>query len=178
MIDGKYFLVGMPGSGKSTIGRFLAQKLGLPFIDLDEVIVRVEGQEITDIFKLKGEDYFRKLETRCLTNQIKLKGGFVLATGGGTPCFYGNMNLMNQNGLTIFIDAPTDILFNKLSKKGIQKRPLLTNLSRGDLFLELKNKLDDRKIFYNQSKIIIVQKFSDIHQLVNDAVLAIKSLEK
>lgn len=178
MIDKKYFLVGMPGSGKSSIGKLIAKKLELQFIDLDEVIVEFEGQSITEIFKSKGEDYFRELERKCLTNQMKLKRGFVLATGGGAPCFYDNMNQMNRNGATIFLDVPTDILFNKLSKKGIQKRPLLTNLSREDLYLELKNKLGDRKKFYERSKISIVQKFMDIHQLVNEAVLAIKNLEK
>ncbi len=178
MIDTKYFLVGMPGSGKSTIGKLIAKKLELQFIDLDEVIVELEGQSIKEIFKSKGEDYFRELERKCLTNQSKIKGGFVLATGGGAPCFYDNMNQMNRDGITIFLDVPTDILFNKLSKKGIQKRPLLTKLSREDLYLELKNKLSSRKRYYEQSKISIVQKFMDIHQLVNEAVLAIKNLEK
>lgn len=178
MIDKKYFLVGMPGSGKSSIGKLIAKKLELQFIDLDEVIVEFEGQSITEIFKSKGEDYFRELERKCLTNQMKLKGGFVLATGGGAPCFYDNMNQMNRYGATIFLDVPIDILFNKFSKKGIQKRPLLTNLSREDLYLELKNKLSSRNIYYKQSNIRLVQKFMNIQQLVDEAVLAIKILEK
>lgn len=168
----------MPGSGKSTIGKLIAKKLDLQFIDLDEVIVESEGHEITEIFKLKGEDYFRELETKCLTNQIELKESFVLATGGGAPCFYENMNLMNDNGVTIFIDVPPDVLLNKLSKKGIEKRPLLQKFSQDDLYLELKNKLVNRKKFYERSKIRLTQKFTNIQQLVNDAVLAIKNLEK
>lgn len=168
----------MPGSGKSSIGKLIAKKLELQFIDLDEVIIEFEGQSITEIFKSKGEDYFRQLEKNCLTNQSKIKGGFVLATGGGAPCFYDNMIQMNRDGITIFLDVPTDILFNKLSKKGIQKRPLLTNLSREDLYLELKNKLSSRNKFYEQSKIRLVQKFMNIQLLVDEAVLAIKNLEK
>jgi shikimate kinase len=178
MIKEKYFLVGMPGSGKSTIGRLLANKIELPFIDLDEVIVESEGQAISEIFKSKGEGHFRELERKCLINQVKLNGGFVLATGGGAPCFFDNMNLMNKGGTTIFINVSPEVLFNKFSKKGIKKRPLLTNLSRENLYLELRNKFEGRKKFYSQSKIRIVQEFTEISQLVNEVISAIQTLEK
>lgn len=178
MIEVKYFLVGMPGSGKSTIGKLLAKKLDLQFIDLDEVVVEQERQSIAEIFNSKGEDYFRKLEEECLIRQMKLEGGFVLATGGGAPCFYDNMGQMNTNGVTIFIDVPPDILYKKLSKKGIQKRPLLTNLSQDDLYLELRKKFTSRKKFYEKSKITLIQKFKDINQIVNEVIFAIKNLKE
>ncbi len=178
MKEKKYFLVGMPGSGKSTIGKLIAKKLKMQFIDLDEVIEEWDGQRISDIFSSKGEDYFRDIERQCLASQMKLQGGFVLATGGGAPCFFDSMSQMNKNGVTIYIDASAEVLFKKLSAKGIKKRPLLKKLSREGLYLELKNKHAVRKKYYEQSKICIGQKFLDIHRLVNETLLAINNLEK
>ncbi|MCK5700505.1 MAG: shikimate kinase [Cyclobacteriaceae bacterium] len=178
MRETKYFLLGMPASGKSTIGKAIARQFNLKFIDLDEVIVEKEGVAITEIFKTKGEDYFRELERKCLLNQIKLKDSFVLATGGGAPCFFDNMALMNKNGITIFLNVSVDDLFNKLSKKGTQKRPLLTNLSNDDLYLELENKLNDRKKYYEQSIICLDQNLNDINERVNQVIFAIKALKE
>ncbi|MCK5210444.1 MAG: shikimate kinase [Cyclobacteriaceae bacterium] len=178
MRETKYFLLGMPASGKSTIGKAIARQFNVKFIDLDEVIVEKEGVAITEIFKTKGEDYFRELERKCLLNQIKLKDGFVLATGGGAPCFFDNMALMNKNGITIFLNVSVDDLFNKLSKKGTQKRPLLTNLSNDDLYLELENKLNDRKKYYEQSIICLDQNLNDINERVNQVIFAIKALKE
>lgn len=174
----KYFLIGMPVSGKSTIGKIIARQFNVKFIDLDEVIVENEGVAITEIFKTRGEDYFRKLERKCLLNQINLKDDFVLATGGGVPCFFDNMALMNKNGVTIFLNVSVDDLFKKLSKKGTQKRPLLKDLSNDDLYLELENKLNDREKYYKQSKICLDQNLNDINERVNQVIFAIKSLKE
>ena len=178
MKEVKYFLVGMPSSGKSTLGKIVARKLNLKFIDLDKEIVIHEGMAIVDIFNTKGEEYFRELERKCLLDQIKLKKGFVLATGGGAPCFFDNMDQMNKYGVTIFLNISVDDLFNKLSKKGIQKRPLLKNLSNEGLYLELENKLNDRRKFYKKSKITIDQNLHDINERVNQVIFAIKSLKE
>ena len=178
MKEVKYFLVGMPSSGKSTLGKIVARQLNLKFIDLDKEIVVREGMAIVDIFNTKGEEYFRELERKCLLDQIKLKKGFVLATGGGAPCFFDNMDQMNKYGVTIFLNISVDDLFNKLSKKGIQKRPLLKNLSNEGLYLELENKLNDRRKFYKKSKITIDQNLHDINERVNQVIFAIKSLKE
>ena len=178
MKETKYFLVGMPASGKSTIGKVIARQFNMKFIDLDEVIFENEGMAITDIFKIEGENYFRELERKYLLNQIKRKDGFVLATGGGVPCFFENMSLMNKNGITIFLNVSVDDLFNKLSKKGTQKRPLLKNLSNDDLYLELENKLSDRKSYYEQSKICLDQNLNDVNERVNQIIFAINTLKE
>ena len=134
MREVKYFLVGMPASGKSTLGKLIAKQLNLKFIDLDnEVVLRAE-KPITDIFQAEGEDYFRVLERKCLEDQINRKESFVLATGGGAPCFFDNMAQMNQNGITIFLSISVDDLFSKLSEKGIQKRPLLKGINKEAYF--------------------------------------------
>lgn len=178
MKEVKYFLVGMPSSGKSTIGKIVARQLKLKFIDLDKEIVAHEGMAITEIFERKGEKYFRELERKYLLDQIHSRRGFVLATGGGAPCFFDNMAQMNKYGVTIFLNISVDDLFNKLSKKGIQKRPLLKNLSSADLFLELENKLNERRKFYKESIITIDQNIHDINERVNQVIFAIKSLKE
>lgn len=174
----KFFLVGMPASGKSTIGKLIAKQLGYNFIDLDKVIVEHEGMEISDIFSAKGEDYFREIERKLLLDLINLDEGFILATGGGAPCFFDNMQMMNQHGITIYLDVAVKDLFNKLSKKGTQKRPLLKNISMEDLFLELRNKLNVRKQYYEQSKICLEQNIGEITQRVNQVIFAVKTLEE
>ena len=89
-------LLGYMGSGKSTVGLELALHLAYDFIDLDKFIEEKEGATIREIFKLKGEIYFRKLENSCLSEIYSFKNNTVLSLGGGTPCFYGNMELINS----------------------------------------------------------------------------------
>jgi shikimate kinase len=119
------FLVGMPGSGKSTLGRILAEQLSLSFYDLDAEIERVQGRSITDIFKNDGEEAFRKIESTALLNVIDNNVDYVMATGGGTPCFHDGMQAMQRSGTTIYLDTPLHILVARTKKK--LHRPLLGN---------------------------------------------------
>lgn len=178
MISKKYFLVGMPASGKSTIGKIIADQLNVKFLDLDEEIVDKEKMSITDIFAKKGEAYFRDKERQCLLHLLDYNENYILATGGGAPCFFNNMDLMNNYGTTIFLDVALDDLFNKLSGKSNHKRPLLKNLSIDDLYLELKSKLEGRKIYYDQSKICLKQHLNDIDLRVKQVIEAINLSEK
>lgn len=178
MNEKKYFLVGMPASGKSTIGKLVAAQLGLRFFDLDHLIVEKNGMEITEIFALKGEDFFRQTEREQLKNVIENHPGFVLAAGGGTPCFFDNMDLMNKNGITIFLNVDIDDLHKKLSLKGIQKRPLLKDKSTDELYEELITKFDQRKSYYLKSKICLDQHLTDITDRVNQVIFAIKTLKE
>jgi shikimate kinase len=173
-----YFLVGMPASGKSTIGNLVARQLGLNFFDLDSMIVEMEGALITDIFKDHGEEYFREVEKACLMEFVQGHTNYVLATGGGAPCFFNNMELMNKNGTTIFLNVDLDDLYQKLSAKGTQKRPLLKDKSPEELYQELTSKYRHRKHFYLQSKICLDQRLSDITERANQVIFAIKTLEK
>jgi shikimate kinase len=178
MNNTNYFLIGMPSSGKSTVGKLLALQMGLIFIDLDEVIVEAEGMPITDIFMQKGEAYFRETEKKNLADQINKNSEFVMATGGGTPCFFDNMDLMKKNGVTIYLDVNPKELHNKLSKKGTHKRPLLKDVSSDKLYIELSQKLEDRRVYYEQAEICLVQNFNKIADRVNSVIDAIKELEE
>lgn len=107
----RVFLTGFMGCGKSFWGQQLAKERHIPFYDLDSYIEENEMCSINEIFATKGEDEFRKLENNYLSDLIHKKEKYVLATGGGTPCFYNNMKLINENGSTCYLNASEDLLY-------------------------------------------------------------------
>lgn len=151
----------MMGAGKSFWSRFLAKKLNYIAFDLDDVIIDNAGMSIAQIFDEKGEAYFRQLEAATLKD-FKDKDNFLLATGGGTPCFYDNMEWMNQNGQTIWIDESTDVLVKRLKPEKTH-RPLLANLSDEELSQFLNAKLEERAPFYKKAKYRIGPHLEEIH---------------
>ncbi|MEM9895913.1 MAG: shikimate kinase [Bacteroidota bacterium] len=127
----KIFLVGLPGSGKTTMGLNLAHHLNLQFIDLDLEIEKHENRTIQSIFKTDGEFFFRQLEKKYLEKFIDNQHAFVLATGGGTPCFFENMKKMKREGLTIWINTAISTIRKRL--RNDHSRPLLQENSLEDL---------------------------------------------
>ena len=119
-------LLGYMGSGKTTVGTLLAEKLHLPFIDLDRIIEKREQQSIADIFNTKGEAYFRLCEAQELSTIIKEASAFVLATGGGTPCFHDNMNLLNEHCTTFFLNCSAEEIRNRVTSS-TENRPLFNS---------------------------------------------------
>ena len=111
------------GSGKSTVGRKLSSATGLNFIDLDKYIQTREGRTVNEIFDKKGEDYFRQTEHRLLKEIIE-KDNFILSCGGGTPCFFDNISMMNKNGITIYLKMTVDAIYSRLLNSP-DNRPLL-----------------------------------------------------
>ena len=174
----KYIIVGMPSSGKTTIGKFVAAELGFRFFDLDGVIVEEEKKEISEIFKENGENHFRSLEKKFLDQLLAIDESFVLSVGGGAPCFYDNMQKLNEAGVTIFLDVPVEDLFAKLLKKGTKKRPLLRGKDKGELLEELQNKYETRLPFYSQSKLHLRQRFSSVNDRAIEVLEAIFKLEE
>lgn len=150
----KYFLIGYMACGKSRYGRAMAKEQGIPFIDLDAYIVRREVRTITDIFRSGGEQEFRKLERRCLWEVCELYESFVMATGGGTPCYSDNMEYMNRQGKTIFLNTDIDTLVERL-RRGKQKRPLVRNLEDEQLHDFVAGHLRERMPYYLQAQEVI-----------------------
>ena len=145
------FLVGMPGSGKSSVGALLAEQLGATFVDLDEAIVSEEGKPIAQIFEQSGEDYFRELEAKMLRQVAeKADESVMIACGGGTPCFHDNMTFINERGFCVFLNANKWILAKRLIGKG-QKRPLLTGKREVDLVNWLENTYLQRLPYYHMA---------------------------
>ena len=158
------FLIGMMGSGKSYWAKQLATALQYKLVDLDTVIEIENNATVSEIFELYGEQFFRNQETKYLRN-FDTKNNFVLATGGGTACFNNNMQWMNEQGITIWIDEPIDVLVNRLVKEKAH-RPLIKNLNDAELKYFLEQKLQQRKPFYSKAKYIISSKEDTTEKLI------------
>lgn len=163
-LSDKIILIGMPGSGKSTLGKELALRLNMPFVDLDAYIERRAGKAIKEIFEENGEDYFRNLESTALRTVLNAKDPFVLSTGGGAPCFKGNMELIANNGVVIFLDPPIDILAARLLNTDLAERPKLSG--RNDLMATLKTTYDQRTSFYRQAAYVISERDPSVDAVI------------
>ena len=149
------FLIGMPSSGKSTLGRQLAKRLSFQFVDTDELIENQEIASITDIFKYKGEDYFRLVESKILKG-IQPNQNLIVATGGGMPCFHGGMDFIKANGTSIFLNVSPEDLLKRIQKSEVNNRPLIDKkTSQQELLASIKKRYEDRLKFYEQADIQI-----------------------
>lgn len=145
------FLVGLPSSGKSTLGKRLARELGYRFVDTDKLIIREEGRSISDIFRDNGEPYFRLVESRVL-HTIKQGESLVVATGGGMPCFHDNMSYIKQMGLSVFLDVSPEVILERMHHHRADDRPL-NRLDDPGLLENLRQKYTNRRPFYIQADI-------------------------
>ena len=144
----KFFIVGMPASGKSRLGKYISSMTDLCFIDLDLEIEKKLDSNVKDIFEIKGEKFFRKFETKTLKEIIESESNFILASGGGTPCFNENMSIINNSGVSIFIDVKREILHERISRN--DKRPLLSGAVSLDK--KLSELYKERIEYYQKSK--------------------------
>lgn len=145
----------MPSSGKSTLGRHLAKRLDYQFIDMDDIIENQELMTIPEIFKYKGEDYFRQVESKVL-KEIKPAQKLVIATGGGAPCFFDNIDFIKKNGTSIFLNVQPEDLLKRIQKSDINHRPLINrNTTDESLLKNLQERCAYRLPFYQQADIQI-----------------------
>jgi shikimate kinase len=147
----KIFLIGMPGSGKSTLAKQVAAEMNLQFVDLDQEIEKEEQKTIADIFNQNGEDYFRQVESRLLRQWASSQNNLVIATGGGAPCFFKGIDVINENGISVYLDVPVADLIRRVSKK--PGRPLLDN--QEDLETKIKALREKRLWFYKQAHLTL-----------------------
>lgn len=148
----KIFLIGLPGSGKSTLGKELARKLELVFIDLDTEIEKACGKNVRTIFSEHGEVFFREREAQILKDYSERENGFVMATGGGAPCFHSGIDVMNQAGLTVFLDVPVDVIVQRLNEEEKRNRPLLNISALDTVQSHLESLLKQRREVYQQAR--------------------------
>lgn len=146
------FLIGFMGAGKSTIGPMLAQELTYEFADLDDYIESSEGITIKEIFEQKGEDYFRSVESRVLRSFADQDQAYIIASGGGTPCYNDNMSWMNQHGLTIFLNPGLEELVSRLGPMRAH-RPLLQKIPEDQLALHIGQMVLQRMPYYTQAQL-------------------------
>ena len=165
-------LIGYMGAGKTTVGKTLAKQLGRTFYDLDWYIEDRFHQRIPDIFREKGEEGFRKIEQRMLHETAAFEN-VVLACGGGTPCFFDNIDYMNSCGETLFLEASVDTIISHL-KISRTPRPLLQQKSGEELRQFIDEQLQTRLPFYQQAKytfnVDILDSFEKVNHLVNHII--------
>jgi shikimate kinase len=149
----RIYLVGLPGSGKTTLGTALAAALGLPFVDLDAEIEKEEGQAVPTIFSTKGEDHFRQVEARVLREWAGSPQSFVMGTGGGAPCFYQGMDAINSSGISIFLDVSVEEILRRLA--AFTNRPLLQAGDDQKKKEKLEGLRQTRLAIYRQATIIV-----------------------
>ena len=157
-------LVGYMGSGKSTVGKKLASKLRFSFYDTDQIIEEQYKISIYNFFEKYEEDVFRKIEYDVLKN-ILIHNNAVISTGGGTPCFRNNMDIINKNSYSVYIKMHIDSIETRLinSKKS---RPLLKDISQTNLKAFIEKQLLEREKYYNQANLIIKGEKLDINYLI------------
>ena len=156
------FLLGFMGSGKSHIGRLLSEHLCLSFLDLDHVLETYQGRKIADIFSKEGEIFFRNLETETLKN-FGNSSYTVVSLGGGAPCFNNNMALVKQLGISFYLQAPAEVLAQRLFSERAH-RPILHNTTEESFVGFIEGKLVERNPFYTQANYSVnaAQKDADI----------------
>ncbi len=145
------FLIGYMGCGKSTMGRAVSELTGIPFIDLDNYIERRFHLTVKAIFAERGEEGFRDVERRMLQEVADFED-VIVACGGGTPCFFDNMEYMNSHGTTVFLNTPIPRLHSRLMR-GRHKRPLIANKNEEELMEFIQKALADRMEHYTKAQI-------------------------
>lgn len=162
----KIFLIGFMGCGKTHWGQELSRKLRWPFFDLDEKIVEQKGKPITQIFEEEGEEQFRLLEKDILHLLVESHDAFVMACGGGTPCYYNNIDYLKSKGTVVWINCSVDCLHSRLVKEK-EKRPLIREIPNEQLKAYIIKKFSSRKIFYQQANVIIHEDELNVDKLVD-----------
>lgn len=148
------FLVGYMGCGKSTIGRALSRRLGKPFLDMDTVLEQRCGKRVGEIFDEIGEKGFRRLEREVLAGLVASHDDAVVATGGGAPCFFDNMDVMSRSGQTVYFQMSPEGLALRL-EHGRHKRPLLRDKSEEELVAFIRENVRRREPHYLRARLVI-----------------------
>lgn len=148
----KVFLIGYMGCGKTTVGKKLAARMHLPFMDLDAEVERVAGMTIPQIFRTQGEAAFRDLERSTLEGIASQVGSFILSTGGGTPCLGSNMDLMLRSGIVVYLQLSPNVLAARLLHNKA-RRPLVAYIPDGELPTFIAQHLAEREPWYHRAHI-------------------------
>lgn len=146
------FIIGYMASGKTTFGKALAERLNIPFIDLDSFIEEKEGIAVKEIFAQKGEKAFRELERDMLREAAESLTHGVIACGGGTPCHFDNMDFLNNKGITVFLETSTPVLISRLQAENAA-RPLVAGKSDDEIKEKVLTQLCERLPHYMEAKL-------------------------
>ena len=168
----RIIIIGYMGSGKTTVGHALSQELGLPFYDLDWYIETRMHRTVKQIFDEKGEEGFRKIE-HDLLHEVAEFEDVIISCGGGTPCFFDNIDYINRQGETVYLKCTTDVLYKHL-KMGKTVRPLLLNKTPDEVKTFIEAQLKQREPFYAKAKHIVDVSLMDNKEKIKTTVDAIR----
>lgn len=158
-------LIGYMGAGKTTVGRMLAKDMGLMFYDLDWYITSRMRRTVAQIFEESGEEGFRRIE-RNMLHEVAEFENVVISCGGGTPCFFDNMDYLNRQGATVYLKASPDVLYKHLSM-GRTVRPLLLNKTPEEVRQYITRQLAEREPYYTKAHytidVSVMDDFKKIH---------------
>lgn len=150
----RIFLIGFMGSGKTHWGKQLASQMKIPFFDLDDEIEKQKNKTVTQIFAECGEEAFRIKEKETLERLIDENGSMVLSCGGGTPCFFNNIERMKKYGVVIWLNTHVEVLLERLLKEK-NERPLIKNIPDAEMRSFIVRKLNERRMYYEQADLVI-----------------------
>lgn len=170
----RIILIGYMGSGKTTLGKALSKELGLPFFDLDWYIENRFCRTVSQLFAERGEDGFRQLE-RAMLHEVAEFENVVIAAGGGTPCFFDNIDYMNRQAQTVYLKTTPEVLFRHLHM-GKQKRPLLNGKTDEELRAYIVDSLAHRAPFYEKAGYILNTDLLDTHKQIQKTIVQLRNL--
>lgn len=164
------------GSGKTTIGKALAKELGMPFYDLDWYIESRMRKTVKELFDNVGEEGFRQIE-RNMLHEVAEFENVIISCGGGTPCFFDNMDYINQQGDTVYLKASPEVLYGHL-KMGKAVRPLLLNKTPEEVRLFIEQQLEQRRTYYEKAKYTLDVNLLDNYEKIKISVEKVKEMVK
>ena len=170
----RIILIGYMGAGKTTIGKALSKELGIIFYDLDWYIESRMRKTVSEIFAERGEEGFRKIEYNMLHEVAEFED-VIISCGGGTPCFFDNMDYLNQQGLTVYLKAEPEVLYKHLQMAKVE-RPLLKGKSKEELLTFIKEQLEKREPFYTKARYTLDVSLMDNYDKIKFSVEKIKEL--
>ena len=170
----RIILIGYMGAGKTTIGKTLSKELGATFYDLDWYIESRMRKTVAQIFAEKGEEGFRKMEYNMLHEVAEFEN-VIISCGGGTPCFFDNMDYLNQQGQTVYLKADPEVLYNHLLM-GKVERPLIKGKSPEELITFIRQQLDKREPYYSKAKYTLDVSLMDNYEKIKISVDKIKEI--
>lgn len=170
----RIIIIGYMGAGKTTVGKALAKELGMTFYDLDWYIESRMRKTIPQIFEEKGEEGFRKIENTMLHEVAEFED-VILSCGGGTPCFFDNMEYLNRQGHTVYLKASPDVLYKHL-KMGRIERPLLKNKTQEEMQLFIEKQLEEREPHYLKAKNVLDVSLMDNYEKIKISVARLREL--
>jgi shikimate kinase len=170
----RIIIIGYMGAGKTTVGKALSKELNIPFYDLDWYIESRLRKTVPQIFAERGEEGFRKVENNLLHEVAEFEN-VIISCGGGTPCFFDNMDYMNQQGETVYLKARPDVLYKHL-KMGKTERPLLKNKSPEEMQEFIREQLERREEYYLKAKHVLDVSLMDNYEKIKISVAKLREL--